>query len=186
MAGAPSSTLVPTKPRRRMETPRHLHRSWIWCLAGALRPRQDPVALRCCLPVAAASLENQAMASSASDQGAGRRIRPLSVFTSGSGQSSHAPPPRTRSRPPQPCLFPPLLRTGGARLSPLTAPFLRLRGPQPRLRPSATQRGPARPSPLRSGPQPRVSSPRSCALLGPARFGPVPIFFSDLRFSHLS
>ena len=61
------------------------------------------------------------MASSASDQGAGRRIRPLSAFTSGSGQSSHAPPPRTRSRPPQPCLFPPLLRTGGARPSALTA-----------------------------------------------------------------
>ena len=121
------------------------------------------------------------MASSASDQGAGRRIRPLSVFTSGSGQSSHAPPPRTRSRPPQPCLFPPLLRTGGARPSPLTAPFLRLRGPQPRLRPSATQRGPARPSPLRSGPQPRVSSPRPCALLGrpdSAR----DIFFSAERF----
>ena len=61
------------------------------------------------------------MASSASDQGAGRRIRPLSAFTSGSGQSSHAPPPRTHSQPPQPCLFPPLLRTGGARPSALTA-----------------------------------------------------------------
>ena len=44
------------------------------------------------------------------------------------------------------------------------------------------QRGPARPSPLRSGPQPRVSSPRSCALLGPAIFGPVPVFFFRSAF----
>nr|XP_040254137.1 uncharacterized protein LOC109780193 isoform X2 [Aegilops tauschii subsp. strangulata] len=33
--------------------------------------------------------------SSASDQGAGRRIRPPSVFTSGSGRSPRAPPSRT-------------------------------------------------------------------------------------------